>query len=191
MKKGLFRIIISSICLILILATGFEYKNILKSVWNFLVVNEEPKSADVIIVLSSGTDRIEEGVTLYKLGYANKILFSGDGSPDMAIQAESLGVPQNYILIENNSQSTIENAKYSAAIMEAQGFKSAIVVTSPYHTRRASILFANFFRGWNLTICSVPFPSSTASNWWKNPYLERAVISEYMKLALHYILPDT
>ena len=191
MKKGIFWIIISSICLILILTTGFEYKNILKSVWNLLAVNEEPKPADVIIVLSGGTDRVEEGVTLYKLGYANKILFSGDGSPDMAIQAESLGVPQNNILIENNSQSTIENAKYSAAIMEAQGFKSAIVVTSPYHTRRASILFANFFRGWNLTICSVPFTSSTASNWWKNPYLERTVISEYMKIALHYILPDT
>jgi uncharacterized SAM-binding protein YcdF (DUF218 family) len=191
MKKGLFWIIISSICLILILATGFEYKSILKSLWTFLVVNEEPKPADVIIVLSSGTDRVEEGVTLYNLGYASKILFSGDGANNMAIQAESLGIPQNNILIENNSESTFENAKYSAAIMEAQEFKSAIVVTSPYHTRRASILFANFFRRWNLTICSVPFPPSTASNWWKNPNLERDVISEYVKLGLHYILPDT
>ena len=191
MKTAVFWIIISSICLILILATGFEYKNISKSVWNFLVVNDEPKPADVIIVLSSGTDRVEEGVTLYKLGYANKILFSGEGSPDMATQAESLGIPQNNILIENNSESTFENAKYSAAIMETQGFKSAIVVTSPYHTRRASVLFANFFRRWDLTICSVPFPSSLTSNWWKDPYLERTVISEYVKLGLHYILPDT
>jgi uncharacterized SAM-binding protein YcdF (DUF218 family) len=191
MKKGIFWIIISSICLILILVTGFEYNNILKSVWNFLVVNDEPKPADVIIVLSGGTDRIEEGVILFNLGYASKILFSGDGSTDMANQAESLGVPQNNILIENNSESTFENAKFSAAIMKAHGFKSAIVVTSPYHTRRASILFAHFFSGWNLTICSVPFPSSNASNWWKNPYLERTVISEYVKLGLHYILPDT
>jgi uncharacterized SAM-binding protein YcdF (DUF218 family) len=190
MKKRIFWIIIS-ICFILVFTTGLEYKNILKSMWNYLVVNEEPKPADVIIILSSGTDRVEEGVTLYKLGYANKILFSGDGSQGMESQAESLGVPESRIVMEDKSRSTFENAKYSATIMQTQRFNSAIVVTSPYQTRRASIIFANFSKGWNWTICSVPFPPSTATNWWKDRNTKSAVISEYMKLALHYVLPDT
>ena len=60
-------------------ATGFEYKNISKSVWNFLVVNDEPKPADVIIVLSSGTDRVEEGVTFTSWAMRIKSCFPGKG----------------------------------------------------------------------------------------------------------------
>jgi uncharacterized SAM-binding protein YcdF (DUF218 family) len=159
--------------------------------WNFLVVNEVPKPADVIIVLASGPDRVEEGVSLYQMGYANEILFTGVGAQNMASQAESLGVPEDHILLEDKSQSTFENAKYSSAVMLTQDFKSAIVVTSPWHTRRASIIFGQFFKRWNLTICSVPFESSTSSTWWKDRNTETTVITEYLKLALHYLLPDT
>jgi len=34
------------------------------------------KPADVIIVLGGGTGRVEYGVRLYQLGYANKIVFT-------------------------------------------------------------------------------------------------------------------
>jgi uncharacterized SAM-binding protein YcdF (DUF218 family) len=166
-----------------------EYKNISKNMWNYLIVNEEPKPADLIIVLIGDKGRLEEGVRLYQLGYANKILFTAVGAQRMASQAQSLGVTEDHILLEEKAWTTFGEAKYSSNIMRDQGFKSAIVVTSPYHTRRASIIFGQFFKGDNLTICSVPYDSSTPTNWLKDQHLATVVIAEYLKLALHYLLP--
>ena len=156
--------------------------------WNFLIVNEEPKPADVIIVLSGGEDRVEHGVALYQQDYADKILFTGVGSRSMYRQALSLGITEDDILLEERSRTTFENAKYSIEIMRAQGFQSAIIVTSPTHTRRASIIFTQFFEGVDLTICSVPYDSSIAGKWWKDRSTATAVITEYLKLVFHYLL---
>ncbi len=177
------------LCLILALVVTIEFRTISKEAWNFLVVNQPPRPADVVIVLSNDRGRVEEGVELYQLGYADKILFTAIGSKKMADQAESMGVPKDHILMEQKAWSTLTEAKYSAEVMRVQGFRSAIVVTSAYHTRRASIIFGQFFKQWSLTICPVPYDPSTPYTWWKNGQTVTTVISEYLKLALHYILP--
>ena len=112
---------------------------------NYLIVKEEPQKADVIIVLGGSLDRVPYAAKLYKLSFAPKVLLSGSGRYMMR-QALSQGIPESSILLENRSLSTFENAKYSLKIMQDQGYKSAIIVTSPYHTRRASIIFAQFFK---------------------------------------------
>ncbi len=155
--------------------------------WNLLIVNEEPKPVDVIIVLSSGEDRVEHGVRLYQQGYANKILFTGGGSRKMKVQAMSLGIKEDQILLEEKSRTTFENAKYSIEIIRAQGFQSAIIVTSPTHTRRVSIIFSQFFKGIDLTICSVPYDLSIAYKWWKDRNTADEVITEYLKLIWYYL----
>jgi len=155
--------------------------------WNFLVVNEEPKPADVIIVLSGGYDRVEHGVRLYQQDYADKILLTGGGSHKMKEQALDLGIKEDNILLEDKSGTTFENAKYSVEIVRAQGFQSAIIVTSPTHTRRSSIIFAEFFEGVDLTVCSVPYDLSIADQWWKDRSTTRDVVSEYLKLLWHYL----
>jgi len=187
-RKRIFWVVIST-CFILVIIFGLEFKTISKNMWNYLIVNEEPKPSDVIIVLIGDSGRLEEGVKLYQSGYANKILFTAVGAQRMANQAQTLGLTPDHILWEEKAWTTLGEAKYSSEVMRAQGFKSAIVVTSPYHTRRASIIFGQFFKGWDLTICSIPYDASTASNWWKDPRTTTAVISEYLKLALHYLLP--
>ena len=187
-KKTLWTII--SICLVVVLFLVWLYNLLLKKVWNFLIVHEEPKPSDVIIVLEGGNgyERVEYGVSLYQLGYANKTLFTGGaGTHNMARHALSLGVTEDHILIEDKSYSTFTNAKYSLDIVRSQGFESAIVVTHPYHTKRASIIFDQIFQGLDLTICSVPYDSSIANSWWKDKRAATAVITEYMKLVYHYL----
>lgn len=154
-----------------------------------MVVNQDPKSADVIIVLSSGSDRVEHGVMLYKSGYSDKIILTGGSSETkrMSLQAQDLGVSADDILIEDKSLTTFDNARYSLGIMKAQGFKSAIVVTSPYHTRRSEIIFSHFFRGLDFTMCSIPYDTSIYSNWWKYSQTKKEVISEYLKLLFYYL----
>ena len=185
-KKRISRVIIS-ICFVLVFICGLVYDLLLKKLWNFLIVNEEPKTADVIIILSGEIDRVEHGIRLYQQGYADKLFFTGRVAHFMGRQAVFSGVAEDHILIENKSHTTFGNAKNSLEIMQTQGFKSAIVVTSPYHTRRASIIFGQLFRGLDLTICSVPYDSSTSDNWWKDRYTATAVITEYMKLVWHYL----
>jgi len=105
---------------------------------NFLVVNEEPKPADVIIILGIGHgERVDLGVRLYHSSYANKILLTGGSTSCetteaqlMQRQALSSGVPEDDILLEEQARSTYENAKHSFEIMRSRKFKSAILVTS-------------------------------------------------------------
>lgn len=185
MKKLI--LIISSILLAAVLAVVVCHDIVLPGMWNYLVVNQDPKPADVIIVLSAGNDRVDEGVKLYQSGYASKILFTGGGAKNMAARAQDSGVPAGDILLEEDSFTTYTNAKYSLKIVEAQGFKSAIIVTSAYHTRRSSIIFGYFFKGIDLTICPAAYDPSLATNWWKNAVTADWVISEYLKLGWYYL----
>jgi len=182
--------IIVSLCLALVLVSILKYGLFLHAMENFLVINEEPNPADVIIVLSGDSGkRIDYGVQLYHSGYANKILLTGGPTAIeiMQVQALSLGVPKDHILLEEESLSTYDNAMYTLEIMQANTFKSAILVTSPHHTRRASIIFDRFFKGVDLTICSVPYDSSNPSKWWKDSRTATTVASEYLKLIWYYV----
>jgi uncharacterized SAM-binding protein YcdF (DUF218 family) len=169
-----------------------KFDPILTSLGNFLIISEEPQKVDVIIVLSGGLDRIPYGVKLYQSGYANKILLSGGNkyaNRNMKQLTLSLGVPESSILQEDQSRTTYENAKYSLKIVQAQGYKSVIVVTDPYHTRRSSIIFNQVFKGKGIdvTMCSVPYNPAMTYEWWEDRYSTVWVISEYLKLVWHYL----
>lgn len=151
-------------------------------------MNQTPKPAEVIIILSGGAyERVDYGVKLLQQGYADQLLMSGGSAQNMAARAVSSGVPPEDIIVEKQSGSTFENAKYSSEILQARGFKTAILVTSPYHTRRARMLFAEFDKGWTLTICAVPYDSSVTTDWWKDRNLSHSVINEYFKFVWHFL----
>jgi uncharacterized SAM-binding protein YcdF (DUF218 family) len=159
---------------------------------NFLIVNEAPQKSDVIIVLAGPSfamtgERVAYAAELYQSAYADKVLLSGD-KPYMTQQAISNGIPANALLLEDQSETTFENAEYSLKIVRAQGYRSAIVVTSPYHTLRSSIIFAHFFKGVHLTICPVPYRPTMTQSWWKNNSSAEFVMSEYLKLVWYYVI---
>ena len=160
----------------------------LKNIWNFLIVNENPKQSDVIIVLSGDKGRLEYAVKLYQQGFANRLLLTGNiDAGIMGRRARSLGVPPGNIIVDIRSYTTRLNARHSLAIMRSQGFHSAIVVTSPYHTKRARLIFDRLSDGLDITMCSVPYNSSASRNWWKNSHTARRVIAEYPKFVLFYL----
>jgi uncharacterized SAM-binding protein YcdF (DUF218 family) len=153
---------------------------------NFLIVNEAPQKADVIIILGGdAANRVPYGAELCKLGYADKVLLSGHAMIGPTLTS---GILLNAILMEDRSQTTFENAQYSLKIVQNQGYKSAIVVTSPYHTRRASIIFIHFFKGIHLTICPVSYNPAMTQSWWKDNNSRQFVISEYLKLVWYYVV---
>ncbi len=109
------------------------------------------KAADAIIAVSGGdtTSRTNTAISLYKAGWAPKLILSG-GAQDtsgpsnasaMKKQAISEGVPQSVIMTEGTSQNTEQNAKNTDSLVQQIGAKRVILVTSVYHQRRAYMEF--------------------------------------------------
>ena len=115
----------------------------------------ELEPAPVIVVLgarvleggvASGPlrSRVERAVELYRSGLADTLLFSGGvgGFPPSEARvarniAVSLGVPEEACILEEESHSTAENARFSAQILRGRGVRRVLLVSDPYHLFRA------------------------------------------------------
>src|SRR5665647_1492850 len=117
----------------------------------FLAPQDQLRHADLIVAISGGetTERTHEAVQLYRNGYAPSLLFSGaaadrsgpSNAAAMRSDAIAAGVPASAILIEEDSATTTQNAANAAPIIHSINARSIILVTSPYHQRRASLSF--------------------------------------------------
>lgn len=161
----------------------------------FLIVADPIEKADVIIVLSGGREdeRVREGAELYRQGYAPLVLLSGGEKlqgvaiPDLQRdQAVRNGIPASALLFETTSTSTAEQAQFLRPMLEARGFRRAIVVTSNFHTRRTRYLFRRIFGGSPVDIRVHPVQRDFFSpdRWWTRDWDTEQVVLEYIKLGL-------
>jgi len=89
--------------------------------------------------------RCDAAYDAWKQGMAGWIIVCGGqmaGEPRPHSEAMrdyllSRGVPRESILVENQSQNTVQNLENAGAIMEEYGFRRAALVTSDYHITRA------------------------------------------------------
>lgn len=158
----------------------------------YLSPQDKLRHADVIVAVSGGeTDaRTTEAVKLYQEGYAGKLLFSGaaldpsgpSNAAAMRAAALGLGVPVEDIEVEETSTNTEQNALHSANLLRSEGVESIILVTSPYHQRRASIEFRRALgKGIAIINHSAPDQSWRRSYWWASPYSTRLTFAELQK----------
>ncbi|MEK5026371.1 YdcF family protein [Paenibacillus sp. FSL M7-1046] len=154
----------------------------------FLLYNQAPKQADVIIVLSGGAGRGEKGAELYKEGYAPYLLLSNSkeyasSSGDMLQTALALGISQDDILLEHAAQSTYQNAELTLPIMKQNGFSSAIVVSSDFHMRRVKLLFDHIYKNSGIELTYISSDSGyNANTWWSDRYSRETTFNEYTKM---------
>jgi uncharacterized SAM-binding protein YcdF (DUF218 family) len=117
---------------------------------------------DVILVLGNpaadnGTiaplakSRVLEGIRQYRAGVAPRLMMTGGAVRNQFVESQvmmqfalSQGVPASALYTEEDSRNTIQNAYYSYRILQANGWTSALVVTSPTHVRRASLIFNHY-----------------------------------------------
>ncbi|RYD74829.1 MAG: YdcF family protein [Sphingobacteriales bacterium] len=151
--------------ILLLFSNGF----IIRKVYN-LYEPEYPKAIknyDVAIVLGgfSGlnkrnndiqfnrtSDRLFQTISLYRKGKIRKILIAG-GNADLTdnqvkeadlvkVFLHQICIPDSDVFIENQSRNTIENAKFSRAIIDKYNPSAkVIVVTSAWHIPRAKLIF--------------------------------------------------
>ena len=123
--------------------------------------NTNRQSFDAILVLGTPADsdgnptpelldRITEGVHEYVRGVAPRIVVTGAAAHNrfveadvMARVAEAQGVPISVIFEEPRALDTIQNACYSAHVLESHGWHSVEVVSSASHLPRAAMIFAH------------------------------------------------
>jgi uncharacterized SAM-binding protein YcdF (DUF218 family) len=165
----------------------------LVGIGHWLDVTDPLSKADAIVAISGDTGaRAESAIALWKQGYAPVLIFSGGSSdPESVASAELMkrtalaaGVPANAIVVEGTSATTEENAQRVADLMKRQGLRSAILVTSPYHQRRAAILFEREFGPASLSFRNRPAndPDWDANLWWMREPSRTLTVIELAKL---------
>ncbi len=166
---------------------------VLVGIGHFLDVADPLTKADAIVAISGDTGfRAVTAIGLWKQGYAPVLIFSGGSvDPDSVASAELMkrravaaGVPATAISVEGASATTGENAARVAELMRARGLRSAILVTSPYHQRRAAILFAREFDREGLQLRNHPAddPEWDPNLWWTRDQSRRLTLVELAKL---------
>jgi uncharacterized SAM-binding protein YcdF (DUF218 family) len=140
------------LCAVLYFARG----PILRFAGETWVVEDPLDRADAIIVLSDDNfyaDRATHAADLYRHGMAPIVVASGRRLRPYAGIAELMehdlierGVPKDKIVrILHNAENTREEAQVLAQQALERKWRSVIVVTSNYHTRRARYIFLHVF----------------------------------------------
>lgn len=171
---------------------------------NYLIASDKLERVDAIVILSGGeNDRIPEAARLYQEGYSDTVILTDTGwsvFPDLEKETKGIdpnviktteltemGVPiSNIILPETIVNSTAGEAEAVLDTMLRQGMGSAMIVTDPYHTRRAKIIFDNIFEGTDIQLFSHPVEGHWYQpfSWWLHPQGWKYAILEYLKIAL-------
>lgn len=163
-----------------------------------LIVRDQLDRADAILVLAgdSNGERVDEGINLYKQGYAGYILMSGGplawrltNAEWMKKQALAEGVPERAILLQDRSRSTLDDANFSLPIAVKHDFKSVILVTSPYHTRRAAAVFKKIFGSAGIRVIVYPVRKSDFNpvGWWTRHEDAAYVVWEYVARIMYLL----
>ena len=173
-----------------------------------LIVEKPLERADAILMLSGSgvhVERTQKAVLVYKQGVAPKIILTDDGeragwsrverrNPTFAEVARNsliaAGVaPESIEILPGQVSGTIDEAEALRDKIEQTGWKSVLIVTSPYHTRRSLWVFNKVLKNQDMRIGIVsPLPgeqSPLPSVWWLTRKGWYSVAGEYVK-AVYY-----
>lgn len=159
--------------------------------------NAPCQTVDAIVAISGGDTaaRAVEAIELYKLGWAPLIIFSGaaqdKSGPSNAqvmrqIALES-GVPREAIILENEGETTKENAEKTQGIVKEKGMESVILVTSAYHQRRAGLEFTKRAESVQVYNHPVERDKQWSAWWWATPGGWYLALSEFSKVIVFYM----
>jgi len=136
-----------------------------------LEVKPEIKEADAIILLSAGNyteeiferntyQRMLHAVKLYKMGKADKIIVCGgvqkEGAPAISEMMKKflvyIGIAEDAIITEKESQNTYENIKNILPLLNNHNITKSLLVTSSYHMYRSLAICQKL----KLDVCAAP-----------------------------------
>jgi uncharacterized SAM-binding protein YcdF (DUF218 family) len=172
-----------------------------RGVGRWLVREDPPAHAEIIVVLSGGLPFRAEGAAKYfASGYASEVWVTHPDEP--AEQLKELGisytgedeysrqvlihmhVPENdVVILPGTIVNTQQEVEEIVRELRHQNKASVIIVTSPQHTRRVKALW-NKLADKNLTaiVRAAPDDPYDADHWWRNTRDALSVVREILGL---------
>lgn len=174
---------------------------------HFLIIDEPLQPADAIVVLAGArVQRWLEAVDLYREGMSAAIVLSPGIIEPAEVRLRAMGIryPSETDLVKDAMvqmgipeaaisvlPETVDNTAHEAVIAHRvaaqRGWKSLIVVTSKYHTRRSRFAFERELRdaGIGVQVRGSRYDEVAPDDWWKSRADFRFVTSELQKLAAY------
>lgn len=152
---------------------------------------EAPDTPRQMVEINSAGDRVLYAAQLYKAGAAPLIILSGGNmsysqerstTPAQEMQAMlvDLGVPQEALVLQSQSQNTAEDAYFTSAILTEKQIRTVILVTSAAHMERALMMFASP----EISIIPAPTDYNVTQRSWEN------LMRWDWKTILTHVMPD-
>ncbi len=187
---------------VLAVAVVLGHRTVLSAAGEVLVAREPLVPSDAIIVLAGNSPyRAQHAEALYRDGLAPSVIISNEPLSSHGVRTTwlelrarglaTLAIPDDAIVpIVAIADSTYDEALSSREIMLARGWRSAIVVTDPFHMCRALLTFRQAFEPVGLVALASPADASKygVDNWWQDPHATMRVVQEYVKLGYYLAL---
>lgn len=175
----------------------------------WLIVSAPLDHADAIVVLSGSStlsERTQHAAHLYSQNRSKRILLTTDNRQGGWSAAEQrnpyfyeiavnellrLGVPSEHVeVVKPPVQSTWDEALLVSDYSKTHNFRSILIVTSSYHSRRALWTFRTLFRDGNTHVGLDPVKTGIQTpppaTWWLHASGWQLVVVEYLKL-IYYL----
>jgi uncharacterized SAM-binding protein YcdF (DUF218 family) len=184
--------------ILLIAATALYYAA------SWLLSPQAPASADAIVVLAGDLRRTRYAADLYRQGFAPQILLSRPAKDARETTLAEMGIafpsadginmsvlqvsgvpPQHIAFFGSGSLSTADEATHLAARFAGRSPR-LLIVTSPYHVRRARKVFSDAMPDAILLVVATPY-EAFPDRWWTSQGASRDLLLELAKLSFYLV----
>lgn len=201
-RRNIFRNSLVAFFAVFLLSLIFHAR-ILNYISSSLVRSDAIESAEAIVVLAGDGqgERMMSAIELYKSGMGKKIVFWG-GQLYWKItwaelymrQLKEGGIPEADLIWSEEKlaeHSTVGEAMVNVRLMEENGIKSFILVTSPYHTSRAGMVYEKQIEGKGMRMYVHPSADSIVKieDWWKDRQSAKLIYLELNK-TIYYLFKN-
>jgi uncharacterized SAM-binding protein YcdF (DUF218 family)/glycosyltransferase involved in cell wall biosynthesis len=164
-----------------------------------LKLTAPPRHADAIVVFAGGVgesgragggaqERLKQAVDLYRAGYApylvlsSGFVYSYHEAEVMRTLAVDQGVPSSAIALEERATNTYENVRFVDEILRDHRWRQILLVSSPYHMRRALLVWRK--QAPDVDVIPAPVPQSQFYDHTRGATLDqiRGILQEYVAI---------
>jgi uncharacterized SAM-binding protein YcdF (DUF218 family) len=158
-----------------------------------LLVINEPRPSDVILVLAGETEqRPARAMQLLAQGYGKRVVMDVPGEAkdygftDLELaQRYVQGLPQAAAvrICPIEGLSTRDEARDVRQCLEREKSDSVLIVTSEFHTRRALSIFRRELPGKIFSVAAAYDNRQFDTHWWRHRQWAKTCVDEWMRLA--------
>ena len=188
----------------LLFSLGFFYSPIVPLLGENLVLREDPRNVDAIVVMSGTGEggyrndsfqrRAIDSVNFYNNGLTKKIILSSGKEQTisevelMKLFIKSRGIPDSAIeTINSYPSSTYEAVKIISDHLKNREYKNIILITSPYHSKRLSLTWKKNNHDMNILFPEVIDTPQKGLYWGMEIDKIKLIFYEYIAIVYYWL----